>query len=52
MFCEKPAGVYTKQVEEMKAVANKSGKVFVSCTTKEQTFVSESQRDGSVRPIR
>lgn len=28
MLTEKPAGVYTKQVEEMNAAAKKSGKVF------------------------
>jgi len=28
VMCEKPAGVYTKQVEEMNAAADKSGKVF------------------------
>ena len=28
VICEKPAGVYARQVEEMNAVAEKSGKVF------------------------
>ncbi|MBQ7821395.1 MAG: Gfo/Idh/MocA family oxidoreductase [Clostridia bacterium] len=28
VFCEKPAGVYTKQVREMNEAAQKSGKVF------------------------
>lgn len=28
VLCEKPAGVYTKQVKEMNAVAEKSGKIF------------------------
>ena len=28
VLCEKPAGVYTKQVREMNAAADRSGKVF------------------------
>lgn len=28
VFCEKPSGVYTKNVKEMNEAAKKSGKVF------------------------
>ena len=37
VLTEKPAGVYTKQVEEMNAAAKKSGKVFASCTISART---------------
>ena len=52
VLVEKPAGVYTKQVEEMKAVANKSGKVFGIMYNQRTNPLYQKVRDGSVRPIR
>lgn len=45
VICEKPAGVYTKQVKEMNEVAEKSGKIFAVMFNQRTNPVFKKMRD-------
>ena len=58
VMCEKPAGVYVKQVREMNAVAEKSGRVFAlmfnqrtNCTYRKMHELVHSGRLGAIKRV-